>query len=274
MTISRAFLNLPDGQVHYRQAGKGRPVLLTHASPGSSRQLVSLISALANDFHVIAPDTGGNGDSDPLPIAQPKVVDYAERLVLFLDAMKIDNIDVYGSHTGAAIAAELAILAPDRIGKLILDGVGVFSPEQRDAHLEHYAPPFTPDLDGAYLTRAFHFCRDQYLFYPWYDRTPQGRRDGGLRPASELHTWLVEVLKANETYPLAYHAAFRWAALDRLRLVAQPTLVMAALDDPLIDGTRGATPVMPNGRFEPLPGIMEPDFGQRRADLITDFLKA
>lgn len=273
MAISRAFVDLDDGQVHYRQSGAGPQLLLLHASPGSSRQLTSLMNVLSNDFQLIAPDTAGNGDSDPLPMTAPTIVDYAARMLIFLDALGIERLDVYGSHTGAAIAVELAILAPHRVGKLILDGIGVFNAEQRAEHLAHYAPKFTPDLDGAYLMRAFHFCRDQYLFYPWYNRTPEGRRDGGLRPAPELHNWLVEVLKANETYPLAYHAAFNWHPHDRLPVAAQPTLVVAALDDPLIGGTRDVTPLMPDGRFKELPPITAFDFSQRRADFITDFLK-
>lgn len=100
-----------------------------------------------------------------------------------LDVLELDEVDVYGSHTGASIAAELAILAPDRVRRIIMDGLGVFSAEQRDEMLARYALPFTPDLDGAYLMRAFHFLRDEYLFFPCYARTLKGLRDGAsLRP--------------------------------------------------------------------------------------------
>lgn len=271
--IRRAFLDLPDGQVHYRHAGKGPPLLLLHASPGSSRQLVSLIEALSDRFHVVAPDTAGNGDSTKLAVGAPVIADYAARLPLLIDALRIDQVAVYGSHTGAAIAAEFAILVPDRVSRIILDGVGVFTPQERDAQLEHYAHPFTPDLDGAYLMRALHFCRDQYLFYPWYDRTPRGRRAGGLPPAGDLHAWLVEVLKAAETYPLAYRAAFGWDAVGRLPLVPCPVLMTAAEDDPLHACTRDAAPWVPEAIFTPLPRFGAPDFSSRRTALITDFLR-
>jgi pimeloyl-ACP methyl ester carboxylesterase len=273
MTIRRAFLDLPDGQIHYRQAGGGMPVLLLHPSPGSSRQMVGLIEALKDDFRLIGPDTAGNGDSTPLTIEQPGIADYAARLPFLLDALGLDRVAVYGSHTGAAIACDLAILHPDRVSHVVLDGIGLWSPDEQVELLAHYARPFMPDVEGAYLMRAFHFCRDQYLFYPWYDRSPAARRDGGVRPAPDLHAWFVEVLKAAETYHLAYHAAFSWDAAARLPQVRSPALLMAAQDDPLFGATRMALPLLPDGRFVPLPRFDAPDFSAVRAATIMQFLK-
>ncbi|MEC3911447.1 alpha/beta hydrolase [Sphingobium sp. CR2-8] len=273
MTIRRAFLDLPDGQIHYRQAGDGPPMLLLHPSPGSSRQMVGLIDALKGDFRLIAPDTAGNGDSTPLAIPQPDIADYAARLPFLLDALGLDRVVAYGSHTGAAIACDLAILHPDRVSHVVLDGIGLWSPEEQAELLERYATPFTPDVEGAYLMRAFHFCRDQYLFYPWYDRSAAARRDGGVRPAPDLHAWFVEVLKAAETYHLAYRAAFSWDAAGRLTQVPCPALLMAAQDDPLCAMTRAAADLLPDGRFAPLPHFGAPDFSAVRAAAITRFSK-
>ena len=270
MVVRRAFADLPHGQVHYRHAGTGdRYVLLLHAGPGSSKQLESLVADLAPSFRVIAPDMPGNGDSVPLPIEAPGIADYAAALLPLLDALGVTRIHVYGSHTGASIAAELAILAPDRIDGVVLDGLGVFAPAQRDELLARYALPFTPDLDGAYLLRAFHFLRDQYLFFPWYDRTAAAWRGAGLRSADDLHEWLVEVLKAPETYVRAYRAAFSWPAVDRLPLVRCTTLLMAAANDPLHDGTRDAASFVPHGRFMSLPRFDDPGFATARARLVT-----
>jgi pimeloyl-ACP methyl ester carboxylesterase len=273
MTIRRAFLDLPDGQIHYRQSGEGAPLLLLHPSPGSSRQLVGLMEALKGDFRLIAPDTAGNGDSTSLPIAEPDIADYAARLPLLLDALGLDRVAVYGSHTGAAIACDLAILHPDRVSHVVLDGIGLWSAQEQADLLERYARPFTPDTEGAYLMRAFHFCRDQYLFYPWYDRSRAARRDAGVRPAPELHSWFVEVLKAAETYHLAYRAAFSWDAEGRLPRVPCPALLMAAADDPLVDATRDATALLPDGRFIALPRFDAPDFPFVRTATMTRFLK-
>ncbi len=270
--IRRGFADVADGQMHYRTAGDGAPLLVLHASPGSSKQIVPLIVGLAQTRRVIAPDTAGNGDSTPLPLDTPEITDLAALLPGFLDALGLNQIDLYGSHTGAAIAAELAILVPGRIGRVVLDGVQMLTPEARADLLARYAFPFPADLDGAYLIRVFQFCRDQYVFYPWYDRTRQGQRSGGLPTPQTLHDWIVEVLKANETYHLNYRAAFRWEPAQRLPLVTHPTLVIAAGSDPLLTDTEQAAKLLRSGRFVALPRSDAPGFAATRLAAITGFL--
>lgn len=270
--IRRGFVDVPFGQVHYRTGGEGRPLLMIHASPGSSRQLVPLMECLASERRVVAPDSAGFGDSSPHPLPQPTIADYARTLGEALDALGLDRADVYGSHTGACIAAELAINAPERVDRLILDGVGLFKGEFQRSLLANYAPSFSPDADGSYLVRAFQFCRDQALFWPWFERTREARREGGILPPDRLHAWVVEVLKAAETYPLGYRAAFFWPVEERLPWIRRPTLLIAAQDDPLAADTQALAPLVPQGRFQALPHSAEPDFASKRKACILDFL--
>ncbi|MBT0669239.1 alpha/beta hydrolase [Novosphingobium profundi] len=260
--------------MHYRHAGEGNPgraLLILHASPGSSRQQVRTIEDFAGERRVYAPDTPGNGDSPALFDREPTMPELATAMLGFLDAMGLDRVDVYGSHTGASIAAELAILAPERIGALVLDGVSLMEGEQLDEVLSTYAFPFEPDLDGAYLLRMFMFCRDQYLFFPWYKRTREGRRENGLGSAQDLHAWMLEVMKASTTYQRNYHASFKWRADTRLPLVTVPTLVTAAVNDPLRAVSETLCAAMPTGTFCELPRLDAPDFRAARHAAITGF---
>lgn len=270
--IRRGFADLPHGQTHYRMAGEGAPLLALHASPGSSRQLVGLIRSLADSRTVYAPDTPGNGDSDILFDREPTIAELAEAELRFLDAMGLETVDVYGSHTGAAIAAELAILAPGRVRRLVLDGLSWLTPAELEEILANYAFPFVPDQDGSYLIRLFQFCRDQYFFFPWYDRTRAARRDGGLGSAQDLHAWVTEVMKASETYHLNYRAAFKYDAKARLPHLAVPTLAIAGENDPLVAITEELARLVPGGRFQPLPRFDAPDFTAQRKAAITAFL--
>ncbi len=270
--IRRAFADVAHGQMHYRYAGSGDPLLMLHASPGSSRQLEKLIADFAHQARVIAPDTPGNGDSDALSDQEPTIADLATAVIGFLDRIGVDQVNLYGTHTGAAIAAELAIQAPQRVKRLVLDGVSTFTPEELEEILANYAFPFPPDREGAYLMRVFQFCRDQYLFFPWYKRTREGRRDNGLGSAADIHAWIVEVLKANETYHLNYRAAFKWDGAARLPLVTGPTIVTAGENDPLIRSSEELAPLLPNGRYVALPRFDSPDFGPQRKRAMADFL--
>ena len=248
--IRRAFADLPDRQVHFRHGGgDGVPLVMLHASPGSSKQLEPLLAAMSMTRHVIAPDMPGNGDSTPLALPSPRIADYAAATLEFLDALALDEVDLYGSHTGGCVATELAILAPGRVRKVILDGAGIFSPAESAEYLANYAPAVTPDLTGAHLNWAFMFCRDQYQFWPWYRRNRENSRGAGLPAAATLHDWVLEVLKAIETYHLGYHAAFSYPLAERLMLVRRPLLAIADENDPLHANTETVPQRMPDAAF-------------------------
>lgn len=273
MTIRRGFADVAGVQAHYRTAGAGAPIILFHASPGSAKQLEPLIAALASSARVIAPDTPGNGDTPPLGILEPTAADLAAAQLHFLDAMDLETVDVYGTHTGGCIAAELAILAPGRVRRLVLDGIGMWEGEEQADLLARYALPFTPDLDGAYLQRAFTFCRDQFLFFPWYMRDRAHRIDGGLGSADMLHDWVIELLKASTTYAPNYRAAFRWPARERLAYVRTPTLVLAAETDPVRELTERVAAWLPGARYLALPRGDQPGFPALLAQAVLDHVR-
>lgn len=273
MSLRRAFADLAHGQMHYRHAGTGTfagvadVLLVLHPSPVSSRQMVRMVDGLSALGRVIAPDTAGCGDSDPLPGDNPSVADYAAALRDLIHALGLGRVLVYGMHTGAAIAAELAILAPDRVAGVVVDGLSDFDGAALDDVLAHYAPRFEADLDGASLTHMFQFCRDQFLFFPWYARNAKARRDTGLPPADDLYGWVDDVLKSRGSYASAYHAAFRWRGRDRLPLVQCPMVVTCGANDPLFDAT--ANVARDAGRaFAPLPRFDAPEYAAARRDLI------
>jgi pimeloyl-ACP methyl ester carboxylesterase len=272
--MQRAFANLPGRQVHYRHGGAGQRVLLMlHASPGSSRQLERLGDALAPQSLVIAPDRPGNGDSPALPIAIPEIADYARAELEFLDALGVDEVDIYGSHTGASVAVEMAILAPSRVRRIVLDGIALFSPEQVQDYLANYAPAKMPDLAGTHLTWAFQFCRDQFLFFPWFASRTENARGMGLPTPAALQDLVLEVLKSLQTYHLGYNAAFRHPARERLGLVEHKVLAIAFADDPLEKYLAEALGLLPNAVTAKLGSMREPDAIGRLSGYIGAFLE-
>jgi pimeloyl-ACP methyl ester carboxylesterase len=266
--IFRRFADLSHGQVHYREAGEGEVLLLLHGSPGSSRQLLRLIARFAPTMRVIAPDTPGNGDSVPLPSEAPTIADLAAGTLEFMDRKGLKRARVYGTHTGAAIGAELALLAPERVQSLVHDGIGHWEGEALADVLANYAHPFTPDTDGDYLQRVIEFCRNQYLFYPWYRRTEDARRTGGLPPPEDFHGLVTEVMKGATTFHRNYRAAFQWDARGRLPLVTRPMLFMASESDPLFEDTKA---LAYGHRLAVLPPLYDPAFPQARQEAMTHF---
>jgi pimeloyl-ACP methyl ester carboxylesterase len=252
--IRRRFADLPDRQIHYREmAGSGRPLIALHHLPGSSRQICETIAALAGR-HVVAPDLAGTGDSDLHPAATPSIADYAGDVIALLDVLGHDTVDLYGSHTGACLAVEVAILAPRRVRRLVLDGVPLYGAAEAAEQMAQYAPFVEPDLNGAHLLWAHNFCRDQILFWPWYDKSAAAARGTGLPPARILNEWVVEVIKGLDGVPHGYRAVFAYPMAERLAAVAQPALFIAAADDTLAAASRRAVTLLANGRLETIAG--------------------
>jgi pimeloyl-ACP methyl ester carboxylesterase len=248
--ILRGFVSIQEGQVHYRSGGSGaaRPLWMVHASPASSVTLVPLMRELARSRRVVAPDTLGNGDSAPPAPAAPDIAYYADASLRVMDALGIDKADLYGSHTGAHIVTEMVLARPDRFGRMILDGIAMFSPQDKLDFLAHYAPQVVPDAFGSQFHWAWHFVRDQGWLFPYFRRDAAHLR--GIAPpgADALHDVTVEVLKSIRTYHLAYRAAFAHPDAERLPAVRVPTLVMADASDPLKSGVAAAASLVPRCR--------------------------
>lgn len=122
--------------VFYREAGdpNAPAVVLLHGFPSSSAMFRNLIPALAEDYHVIAPDHIGFGQS-----AMPQVdeFDYSfdkltEITLELLDTLGIDRFAVYIQDYGAPIGLRIASRNPERVSAIIT--------QSGNAYLEGFTP--------------------------------------------------------------------------------------------------------------------------------------
>jgi len=232
--IDRAFVRIDAGEMHLRRiegTRPGPPLVMLHASPGSSRSLMGLMRALrdAGDTRtLIAPDTPGNGDSFAPDEAEPDMGWFSDALLRLLDGLGVERADLYGAHTGARIACEAAAAHSDRFGRVIFDGISDYAPEMQDLLLRDYAPEMAPDDYGRQFVWAFNFVRDQALHFPYFLRAPEHRLMTRPVPcARELHAATVEVLKGLTSYHKPYRAAFRYAAGQRMKDIPIPALLLS-----------------------------------------------
>lgn len=255
MTIERAFVRINEGQAHYRRTMEktdGRPLVMLHMSPVASSFLVTLLETLDDGSRrLIAPDTLGNGDSCPLFNKNAEIPDFAEGLSRVLDALGIDEIDLYGVRTGSMIATELALLQPDRVKRLILDELTVPGPARSTGQIGVPCPP--PDAIGSQLDWAFHVMKDHWAFYPWWSRDAEHRNPWNMPDAMELHDQTVAVLKAVRTFGNAYNAAMRWDRDARLPHLKVKTMVLHEPTGAIYPDMRPTAEVVPNCVYRELP---------------------
>jgi pimeloyl-ACP methyl ester carboxylesterase len=113
-------------RTNYLEAGAGdETILLIHGSgPGvtSYANWRLVIPALAENFHVVAPDMVGFGFSDRPQDVEYGLQTWADQTVGLMDALGIQKAHLVGNSFGGGIALRIATQHPDRVGKLVLMG--------------------------------------------------------------------------------------------------------------------------------------------------------
>ena len=260
VAIHRGYVDSSVGQVHYRYAGEGEPLLLLHQSATSSIVYEPIIQHLASSYSTVAMDTPGFGMSD-YPEEKFTVPQYAEIVVEFMDALSITSADFFGHHTGASIACEVAAIAPARVNKLILNGPPLVEPDEGQRRLANVTP-LVLTKDGSYVQRLW-----EYLIR---ETPPDKKLD-----VKNMHNELVWRLKAGPRFIETYEAVFTYNMASRLPLIEAPTLVMAGETDTLVEYVGRTARLVKRSRQHIVPGatnfmmLQEPE---ELAEIIRDFL--
>lgn len=238
--IWRDYVDTARGRVHLRLSGPAQsPLIALHSAPGSSAPLTPLLAGLGKNRRVIAPDFIGNGDSDKVD-APVDIATLARDVLSVANALDLERFDLWGTHTGALIALEAAIIAPERVGRVILEAPPLLPPAFTADLLANYFPPLQPDGWGLYLQHAWNMRRDMFLFWPWYRAERAAARPLDVPDAGFLHDWTIGLLASGSTYHRSYRAAFEYDTRSRLPLLARPALVCAGPADMLADGLKAA----------------------------------
>jgi pimeloyl-ACP methyl ester carboxylesterase len=242
--MQRQFVRLGARSAHCRIAGSGPALLMLHQSPQNSRQWLSLMPRFAARFTVVAPDTPGFGDSDPLPREAPGIADLAAATLELADALGLERFAVFGMHTGGLIGMHLAWMAPERVSVLLVDGFAAFDAAERAAMGERYLPPFVPTWDGAHLRWLWCRMREQLFYFPWYD----GRAAAALRfdpPTPQAtHAAVMDVLEVGDAYRLGYRAALSYGDRHRVAELRCPTHLLYR-DEDVLAPHRARLPALP-----------------------------
>ena len=209
-------------RVSVRPGGDAAPPLLLCNGIGASLEVLQpFVDALDPRRTVIRFDVPGVGGSPPpvvpylLPTFSPVVAGLLSRLG------HEQPVDVLGFSWGGSLAQHFAVQHRRRVRKLVLAATGTGS----------LMVPGHPRVLGRMLTPRRH--RD-----PGYARDVAGELYGGSmrlepeRAARALHAESRLGPRRGYYYQLAASAG--WTSLPFLKLIRQPTLVIAGDDDPII----------------------------------------
>jgi pimeloyl-ACP methyl ester carboxylesterase len=123
-TVHYRYATVDGVKMFYREAGPadGPVVLLLHGFPTSSHMFRNLIPALANRYHVIAPDYPGFGQSDAPDHTRftYSFAHYADMVDTLVQGLGAKRYTMYVMDYGAPVGYRLALKHPERVSGLIV----------------------------------------------------------------------------------------------------------------------------------------------------------
>ena len=240
LAIRKGYADTPEGQVHYLRCGEGRPLVMLHQSPAAATMWEAVLPRFAEaGYAATAIDLPGHGDSWR-PRKPPSIPDYARSIKETLDALGLAQVDIVGHHTGALVAAQVAVDFPGRVGKLALWGLAIYveALAASRARLKNEQPPVYDD-EGAALI-AF-WVRQRALAGQAYTSAL------GVRS-------MIEMLQTGAERPYGHWAGQQCDRAALLARVTQPALIMGGQRDPLWPGIEAAASLFQRGRFHVIEG--------------------
>ena len=123
-------------EIFYREAGdpENPTILLLHGFPTSSHMFRNLIPALADEFHLVAPDYPGYGNSampdrDEFEYSFDHFAQIVEKLT---DKLELRRYSIYLMDYGAPVGYRLAAKHPERVESLIVQNGNAYDEGLRE----------------------------------------------------------------------------------------------------------------------------------------------
>jgi pimeloyl-ACP methyl ester carboxylesterase len=121
--ISYKHVVVDGNRIFYREAGPrtAPAILLLHGFPTSSHMFRNLIPALADRYHVVAPDLPGFGFSDSPNHKQFRYTfeNLTKAIDIFTESVGLERFAIYVFDYGAPVGFRLALARPERITAII-----------------------------------------------------------------------------------------------------------------------------------------------------------
>lgn len=273
--VRKAYVETARGQLHYRHCGEGTPLVLLQLLPFGSLMFEPVMPAFAGrGYACYAFDLMGYGRSDKRSF-EWLVRDFSENLLDAFDRLDVEPGFVVGGHFTALIALDLAHRVPERVRKVVLDGIPVWSANEREERFSKNPPPAPVAEDGSTVGGT------------WRQTVGMLKRldpDAELTLATESGFLDAFVAFVEATYkPGTARAFFEFATDEKLASLRQPALVVGSPTDTLADYHDRALELIPDAtehRFEsthPLYRMTQagpPDGSQAYVDAVDAFLRS
>jgi len=220
------------GVIAYAEQGKGPVALFVHGVLLNSHLWRHQLAHLSDIRRCIAPDLLAHGATEVTAGGDVSVTANAEMLLQFLDALKIDKVDLVGNDSGGGIAQIFAAKYPERVRGLTLtdcDTHDNWPPEAFKPFLAMAAAGGLRDALGAMLADKSVY-RSPGALGPAYE-------DAGKVSDADIETYLRPLVKTEQRlsdfqrFLAAFDNKHTLAIEGGLKALKAPTQIIWGTDD-------------------------------------------
>lgn len=245
VTVARGYVDGTFGQIHYRigvpaEPSMHRPLYCLHQSPKCGLEFEIFMREMGEDRIVVAPDYPGYGQSDAPPGEGHATIEaYAEACWQVAGKLGHPVIDLFGNHTGAKVAAEMALQKSGSIGAIVMISAALLTDEERAWFADYFTPVPLDDAGTRFTTMWARILE----------------RRGPGTTLEMLATSFMMNLLGGEAYEWGHAAAFAYNEpfVHALATLPHRITILNPADD-LAEATGRAPAILHNGEVIECPG--------------------
>jgi len=245
------------------EMGRGDPIVLVPGLAGGWKLLAPLAHLLARHHRVIS--YGLRGDRYPSGASRPRDLgDLADDLGTLIEQLGLERPAVFGVSFGGAIALELAVEQPRRLGALVVQGVEArFRTTLGATIARRVLERFPLPSDNRFVNQFFNLLH------------------GSKPEPGPLVDFVIERCWETDQSVMAQRIALleTFDVSDRLGRIDAPTLVLSGSRDVIVPPSRqrALAAEVPDARFELLEGAGHIGFLTHRTEVarrVRGFVRA
>jgi pimeloyl-ACP methyl ester carboxylesterase len=220
------------GSISYTEQGAGPVALFVHGVLLNGHLWRNQLAHLSDIRRCIAVDLLAHGDTEIAPDQDVSVTANANMLKEFLDALKIEQVDLVGNDSGGGIAQIFAALHPQRVRSLSLtncDAHDNWPPEPFKPFLAMAAAGGLPETLAAMLSDKSVYRSPQALgpAYQHPERLADDSIESYLRPLVRTEQRTRDL----QRFLAAFDNKHTVAIEAQLKQLKAPTLIVWGTDD-------------------------------------------
>lgn len=233
---ARRFANTPSGRISYVERGDGPVALFVHGVLLNGYLWRHQLAGLGDARRCIALDLLAHGHTEIEASQDVSSTANATMLVQFLDALKIDQVDLVGNDSGGGIALIFAANHPDRVRTLTLTDCDAHDNWPPEAFKPFLAMAAAGGLPGALTTMLSDkgFFRSAEALGPAYEH-PERVADETIEAYLRPHLASPRRTRDLERFLAAFDCTHTVAVERQLKTLQAPTLIVWGTDDIYFD---------------------------------------